>query len=236
MKMIQVMLVSPEHKPPPAANGSAFRLQRLASVWFYVYIANIQDMFTMSTSESRYHHGDLRAALIAIALTHLSKGGSDISLRELAREAGVSPTAAYRHFASKEDLLAALADEGFRKLSERQVPSISDKPSDRLFAALMDYMAFARAEPSLYALMFGRLHVDGPGLPQRTSSFASLTSLIAAVDPAATPADALRVWSTVHGCATLVLSGLIGQERLKSGAIEAVLGPLAENPACRVRG
>jgi AcrR family transcriptional regulator len=199
----------------------------------YVYIANITDMFTMSTSESRYHHGDLRATLIASGLTRLSKGESEISLRELARDAGVSATAAYRHFGSKEDLLAALADEGFRMLSERQAPSAKGGATDRLFAALMNYVEFARAEPQLYALMFGRLHAEGPVLPQRSASFGQLQKLIADVAGESSDADALRVWATVHGCATLIISGLIGPQRIASKAVEAVLQPLAANPTCR---
>ncbi|MBX9748821.1 MAG: TetR family transcriptional regulator, partial [Roseococcus sp.] len=64
----------------------------------------------MSTLEKPYHHGDLRAALLDAADALLDEGGDGaVSLREAARRAGVSPTAAYRHFADKEALLAALA-------------------------------------------------------------------------------------------------------------------------------
>ena len=75
----------------------------------------------MSTSESTYHHGSLRDALIAAGMTALEgSSGLDLSLRELARTVGVSPTAVYRHFPNKDALLAALAREGLEMLGAAQ--------------------------------------------------------------------------------------------------------------------
>ncbi len=68
-----------------------------------------------------YHHGDLRAAVIAAGLKRLEAGdGGELGLRALARDVGVSATALYRHFPDKEALLDALADEGLRRLGARQ--------------------------------------------------------------------------------------------------------------------
>jgi AcrR family transcriptional regulator len=193
-------------------------------------------MYTMSTSKSAYHHGDLRAALITSALTRLGGAGGDISLRELARDLGVSAMAAYRHFASKEALLAAVADEGFKQL-DAETHARTGSPSEQLFLDLTAYVAFARANPALYSLMFGTLHADGPALPNRSLSFAGLKQKVAAVtglkvDDPQTDVSAARIWAAVHGCASLVISGLIGKDRTGSGLVEAILKPLCDNPAC----
>lgn len=194
-------------------------------------------MFTMSTLKSAYHHGDLRAALIAKAHARLEiSETAEISLRELARDIGVSPMAAYRHFSSKEALLAAVADDGFRKLDSISEGRAKD-PSTRLLEALLAYVEFGRANPGLYALMFGRLHAEGDALANRSASFAGLKEKVASVlgvdaaDPE-TEAAAARIWATVHGCASLIIGGLLGPERLKSGIVETVLRPLCENPSC----
>ena len=72
----------------------------------------------MSTARRPYHHGNLPNALRAAARAILDEDGPDVvGLRETARRVGVSPTAAYRHFANKEDLLASVAAEGFRELA-----------------------------------------------------------------------------------------------------------------------
>lgn len=193
-------------------------------------------MFTMSTSESRYHHGDLRAALIAAALARLAEGETDVSLRDIARDAGVSATAAYRHFSSKDALLASVADEGFRILDATRT-DMPLPPAERLMASLSGYVAFAGANPHLYALMFGTLHSPGDALPNRAASFLHLKGLVCAVtgeDAAsdASDADAARIWAAAHGCASLVLAGLIGPERQAQGLVEAILAPLASNPKC----
>ncbi len=77
-----------------------------------------------SSSNSNYHHGNLRQELMELAERHLIEGGvGDLSLRALAREIGVSQTAPYRHFRDKNALLAALATEGFRRFFEGCTPS-----------------------------------------------------------------------------------------------------------------
>ena len=69
-----------------------------------------------------YHHGNLREAILEAGLAHLEKSADEaLSLRELARQTGVAANAVYRHFASKEQLLAALAAEGFRDCGPRRI-------------------------------------------------------------------------------------------------------------------
>jgi AcrR family transcriptional regulator len=185
----------------------------------------------MSTSESKpYHHGDLRAALITQTIAMLDQGEADFSLREVARACGVSATAAYRHFADKDALLAAVADNGFALLDEQSAETASLKPMDRLLFDLIGYVEFAREKPALYSVMFGRLHSPNADMPKRSASFVGLREKVMAVSPGADDLDVLRVWASVHGVATLVIAGLIGPERQAAGAIKALLAPIAANP------
>lgn len=165
-----------------------------------------------------YHHGDLRNALIATAVDILeSEGIGGLSLRGVARKAGVSQTAPYRHFADKEALLAAVAVEGFRglieKMSER-VDGLAD-PAARVRALGMGYVAFATSHPAQLRLMFGPEITNKPDHPDlieaAREAYAMLSSAVAerlSLDDAG-PADpaiaTLAAWSIVHGLATLLV-------------------------------
>src|SRR6266850_4711197 len=102
----------------------------------------------MSTS-SAYHHGDLRAALLQTAGKVLEKEGlGELSLRELARRAGVSHNAPYRHFPDRDSLLAALAAEGFALL-ENEMRGLGARAMGEV------YIRFALQHPQRFRLMFG---------------------------------------------------------------------------------
>lgn len=160
----------------------------------------------MSTSEKPYHHGDLRAALIDAAGTLLDAGG-DISLREAARMAGVSPTAAYRHFADKDALLAALAVRGFQEFAKALGEASARDPGNELVARGRAYIRFALARPGRFRLMFGPLlsrAADHPELRETSrQTFAAIERATGDVD------EALRRWGMVHGLAHLLLDGAI---------------------------
>ncbi len=105
-------------------------------------------------SERKYHHGNLRKSLLEAGLLELEKvGPEELSLRELARQVGVSPNAPYRHFATKEDLLQAMIESGFQLMAERfgQVRAID--PSD-IHAMGDAYLVMAKQHPQLMRLMF----------------------------------------------------------------------------------
>src|SRR5882757_9645385 len=110
-----------------------------------------------------YHHGDLRSALVALALERVRRGGAEsFSLREAARDAGVASSAAYKHFADKDELLAAVAAEALKLLAHRTQKATSGlKRKERLHAAAMAYIDFASAEPRLFRLAFSRFGVGG---------------------------------------------------------------------------
>ncbi|MEM7004211.1 MAG: TetR/AcrR family transcriptional regulator [Pseudomonadota bacterium] len=99
-----------------------------------------------------YHHGELPATLMTLALEHIQAHGTEkLSLRALAREAGVSPTAPYRHFPSKQCLLAAIAAQGFQTLREEHLRTAAKglAPEPRLQTMAMSYINFAQTSPSL---------------------------------------------------------------------------------------
>lgn len=103
-----------------------------------------------------YHHGDLRKTLLETCCSHIATQGTEgLSLRALAREAGVSPTAPYRHFDSRHALLAALATEGFEELAACMGGLASDDPVEAFFECALAYVRYAENNPVKYHLMFG---------------------------------------------------------------------------------
>ena len=154
---------------------------------------------------STYHHGDLRPALLRSAARLLEKEGPGaLSLRAVARRAGVSHAAPYRHFADREALLAALAAEGFRRLGEALAPA-----SGRAMGEA--YVRFALDHPQLFRLMFGghlgfarhRELAQAAGRPYQ-ALLAAFRAQPAIADPQTAAAAA---WSLVHGLAHLLLDG-----------------------------
>ena len=154
---------------------------------------------------STYHHGELRPALLRAAQKLLEKGGPEaLSLRELARRAGVSHNAPYRHFPQREALLAALAADGFRLLGEALARASGREMGEA-------YVRFALAHPQLFRLMFGgRLRISRHAqLAQAAAK--PYEALLAAFRAQASIADpekaAAAAWSLVHGLAHLLLDG-----------------------------
>jgi len=165
-----------------------------------------------------YHHGDLRNALLDAARVLLEEGPlTDLSLRAVARRAGVSHAAPYRHFPNHEALLVELATEGFVELRGEIVGAASAKgaESDRIAKIGAAYMRFVARRPALARLMFG------PQLPNRDS----FPDLGTAADSVGTEIGAalndtalgLAVWAAVHGLAMLILENVIDLGQRRSG-------------------
>src|ERR1700724_2129306 len=111
----------------------------------------------MSTSKANYHHGDLRAALVHAAMEVLEESGeAELSLRAVARRAGVSAAAPYRHYDDRGALVSAGAAGGYRELAER-LAAAHPSPStpDELASAAVAYVQFALERPALFRIMFG---------------------------------------------------------------------------------
>ncbi len=179
-----------------------------------------------------YHHGDLRNALKDAARAILEEEGlGALSLRAVARKAGVSHAAPYRHYPNHEALLVELAVEGFAELRE-ELKAAASRPglvSDRISNIGGAYMRFVVRRPALARLMFG------PQLPNR-DSFPDLESAAGAIgneiglalDDAAL---GLAVWAAVHGLAVLSLENVIDLGQKRSG-----LGVLPSRAEIVLRG
>lgn len=173
----------------------------------------------MSASSRPYHHGDLRQVLLAAALQQIeAEGVASLSLRALARFAGVSAAAPYRHFDSKRTLLAALAQQGFEDLEQAlvQARDAECNANDRFVATGMAYVNYAVENPTSYHLMFGSvIHDFSEYQGLRTAADASfdivlglLRELVAAGGGSGLSLDVLggATWSAVHGIASLRIS------------------------------
>jgi AcrR family transcriptional regulator len=167
-----------------------------------------------------YHHGNLRRALLDAALAIIRRDSAEgLTLRGVARAAGVSAAAPYRHFADKDALLAAVAEEGFRVMAagmRRSAEAHGDDAVGRLRACGLAYIAFARAHPEHFRVMFGPYVADRakyPGLKQAASeSFALLEGRIADAQKAGfivagdVRSLAIATWSMTHGFASLLVN------------------------------
>jgi AcrR family transcriptional regulator len=176
----------------------------------------------MPAVRKQYHHGNLRAALLERAERMLaSVGPSGVSLRELAREAGVSHGAPRRHFADKRALLDALAESGFERLGAEldTVMGASDGTfTDRLVAFAQTYVRFAIEHPGLLSLMHTSLdQADAPTLRAANDrAFAAPIALLAGARQRGDIVDepdrvAMAVLATLQGLAVLVTSGMSGE-------------------------
>jgi AcrR family transcriptional regulator len=190
------------------------------------------------SDERPYHHGDLPRAIVKAALEILRETQSlEFSLRELARRAGVSHNAPYKHFADKRELLAAVSAAGFETLTKRMERDIAGRGNAReqLFAMLRAYIEHGVENPALYSLMFGG-YLSGPNqrrpaieLAEAEKTKALLAGLIVAGGLgraiAHNPRNERKIagailacWSLVHGLTLLLADGLVGPKK-KSGAL-----------------
>jgi AcrR family transcriptional regulator len=169
--------------------------------------------------QGRFHHGNLRQALVDGALQILAKDGQGaITLREVARRAGVTHAAPYRHFESKESLLAAVAEEGFRTLRadmESAMQAERGDALDRLQAFGAAYARFALKNPAHFRLMYGAELADRATHPELAeasrAAFLLLFDVVKQCQKEKLVRDgdplhlALTSWSLVHGLALLIL-------------------------------
>ena len=196
-----------------------------------------------------YHHGDLRQALITAALSLMAETEvGDLSLRAGARRAGVSHTAPYRHFADKEALLAAVAEEGFRTFGQRleAAAMTTDDPLKRLAAIGQAYVRYALAHPVHYRVMFGSYDItdsDYPTLIEAAQlSYQVLLNAIVsgqsagAIRPGEPQLLATTAWSLTHGLAMLLLENCLTQaqasdpEALTGAVNDLLISGLATSP------
>lgn len=160
-----------------------------------------------------YHHGDLRSAVVAEGLRLLMDQEADsLSLREIARNVGVSATALYRHFPNKASLLVALADAGYLQLAEEQRRAGQGDEKERFAAFGRAYVRFALANPALFRLIFvsNPANLNAQARPAKGSAAELLEQCVlrtlgSDATPEARFAVMLRAWSLVHGMSMLIL-------------------------------
>ena len=175
--------------------------------------------------ETPYHHGDLHDALLGAAERVLERDGlPGLTLRAVAREAGVSHAAPTHHFGDLTGLLSELAAIGFRRFNAAMVAAGNSEtqPLMKAMARAKAYVAYAQAHPGMYGLMFRteRLDMTRPSLHEAaTASFEGLASAVGAGRNEKLSGEALealsldqaaaiaRAWSLVHGFTTLLLDG-----------------------------
>jgi AcrR family transcriptional regulator len=163
-----------------------------------------------------YHHGDLRRALLDAAIAAIAEEGvATLSMRDLARRAGVSHAAPTHHFADRAGLLTALAAEGYRLLAEA-LDAVRNRSGD-LVELGVAYVGFCLDHRAHFAVMFSPdlLRLDDLELrAARAVAWAGLLSGLPDTDPpsrssGAPDPDSLAAWSLVHGFSTLWLSGAL---------------------------
>jgi AcrR family transcriptional regulator len=168
---------------------------------------------TAPRDQRPYHHGNLRESLLAAAAEEiLTAGTAGLSLRSLARRAGVSHAAPAHHFGDKRGLFTALAAEGFRMLHHRTRPALG-RP-DALLAAGKRYVAFALDHPAHFEVMFDIPLLDPMDADlarEREAAFEVLYQALrtgtGAIEDEQVLAQATAAWVVVHGLATLWLTG-----------------------------
>ena len=202
-------------------------------------------MRRMTQPRDAYHHGDLRNALVASAVQIIEASGPGaFSLREAAREVGVSANAAYRHFDDKAALMSAVATDGFERLAKRMLRAMEGAVGQRAerpiaiarFRAVgRAYVEFAVEHPALFRVMFGEHGAACPRTvarePAGPTPWTLLgTALDALVEdglltPARREGAELKAWSVVHGFASLAIDGLLGAPtaRARATALEDAL-------------
>ena len=188
-----------------------------------------------------YHHGNLRSALLERAeRTVRERGVPALSLRELARDVGVSHGAPRRHFPDRRALLDALAERGFERLGAELQAAVDDAGAGfdaRLQALAQAYIGFATRDPALLELMFASKHRDGADSTRSAAdrAFAIPLTVIAAAqaDGEVVGGDAeamARVaFATLHGLASMANGEMLGDEdlgALVADAIERLLAGL----------
>ena len=166
-----------------------------------------------------YHHGNLREELLEAAIRLIAEvGPTAFTLREIARRAGVSHNAPYRHFRDKDDVIAAVATQGYRELNHAMLDAAKpDTDAVRcLKCAGLAYIAFALRRPEHFTVMFDapisrRRNPEAAEASER--AFGTLVSLVkSSQDAGQLPAGdtrelALLAWSMVHGVAKLAITG-----------------------------
>lgn len=192
------------------------------------------------TKSTPYHHGDLRRALIDAAVELMAESDmKSLSLRQVARQAGVSHAAPYRHFDDKDDLLAAVAEEGFRQFTDYLQGAVTAAPEDpiqQFIGSGVAYVRYALDHPTHYRIMFNEFSFPDCKYASLAAvsnqSFEVIVQIIERgqqqqqLRPGNTRHLALCAWAQVHGLAMLMLAKRLGEQQ--EGEIAALTASLSQ--------
>jgi AcrR family transcriptional regulator len=190
---------------------------------------------------STYHHGNLEDALIKSAIRLTRKNGPDhLSLREIAADVKVSPSAVYHYFPDKDALIRGIGEQLFSELAEMTEASLEKFPGNSARASRLRFREIGRAylrwavkEPNLFRLMFGGFcSVDGKKSHEEDMSFQILKKTLddlvntGAMPKKLRPYGEVMAWSSVHGAANLVVEGHLPEEAFEKllDGLEIALG------------
>lgn len=179
---------------------------------------------TKSAPRESYHHGDLKAALIEAAINLVRVNGPDhLSLRAVAEQVGVSPSAVYHYFPDKDSLITEVGDLLFIKMADMQrdalgaIPGASARAAKQRYRELgRTYFRWANSEPNLFRLMFGGFcKVDKSGVHEEEEAFIALSKCLddllstGVITPTMRKYGELISWTAVQGATNLIIEGLI---------------------------
>lgn len=182
-----------------------------------------------------YHHGNLRASLIEAAeLVLADRGARGLTLRDVARTAGVSHGAPYHHFGSLEDLLAAVAERGFTVLGDAMAEAAAlPDTRERLLRVAQAYVDCARAAPERFRLMFGPLLASKAAYPALKEAaeraFGFVLAAANAYDKERGATLALAGWSMAHGLSHLLIDGAFDGLPIKNPNPDTLARKLVEH-------
>ena len=178
-----------------------------------------------------YHHGDLKVALVEHATRILRSGGvSALTLRAVARAAGVSPAAPYRHFRNRRELVAAIAENGFDRLQQAMMVALGSGGRSGLRDVAAAYVRFGLENPAVYRVMFGPEVAHTEDLPSLRTTARGVLDFVAGgivrlqdaglVGKGDAHLIAVATWATLHGVVTLTLDG---QTETVAPSVDAVV-------------
>ncbi|WP_195724506.1 TetR/AcrR family transcriptional regulator [Paenibacillus monticola] len=187
-------------------------------------------------NKKNYHHGDLRKTLIHVGIELISESGaSSLDLRKVARIAGVSHAAPYRHFADKKALIAAISEEGFNLLAIEMEQAISMKANsahEQLRGMGHAYVQFAITNPSLVREMFSGLTIEREAYPSLYDISKKLFNMIETVVIIGQEKGNIKksdsneltcaIWSMMHGTAILIIENQLKPVTMQINGIEHI--------------
>ena len=195
-----------------------------------------------SAPRESYHHGDLQAALLEAAVNLVRANGPDhLSLRAVAEQVGVSPSAVYHYFPDKDSLISELGDQLYIKMAEMQAVALGSIPGSSARAARMryrelgrTYFRWANSEPNLFRLMFGGFcKIEKRGTHESEEAFLMLSKCLddllatGVITATMRKYGELISWTAVQGASTLIIEGILPEaafEELLDGLELAMRG------------